>query len=377
MKHFLSDYSLITTLTDQYGNVLFTTNTLPITKQGKLEKYIKSNSGFTKHLKSYYYISQSNIYNNLFTVYTVSSLANMITVFKIIGILLIVFIIILVIFLMYSSSKVSKNKTKDLDKILKALENVQNGNLETRLDIKTNIEFKTISEAYNKMLDDIKNLIELNKEEAKHSIISEIKQLESQFNPHFLFNTLEVIKYMIKIDSQEAVKMILNLSRLLRYSIDINSSKTNLSNELNYTKNYLEIIKSRFKEKFDYTIDVENNIINCIVPKLIFQPIIENCVEHGYKGENVLLVKITIKKVVDNLIITIEDNGVGISKSRLSELNEILKNNQSQGNHLGIYNVHRRIQLLYGAEYGVKIDSIENVGTKVTISLPLTYEEEC
>ncbi|MCX7695200.1 MAG: histidine kinase [Caloramator sp.] len=377
IKHYTLDYSLITVLTDKYGNVLFTTNTLPINKQGKLENYIKDSTGFIKHSKCYYFITQTYIYNNLFNIYTVNSLANMITVFKIIGVLLIIFILILIAFLMYSSSKVSKNKTKDLDMILKALENVQNGNLDTRLNIKTNIEFKTISDAYNKMLDDIKNLIELNKEEAKHSIISEIKQLESQFNPHFLFNTLEVIKYMIKINPQDATKMILNLSKILRYSIDNSYSEVNVIDELNYTTSYLDIIKTRFKEKFDYDLKIDKSLNNCLIPKLIFQPIIENCVEHGNKGDNNLHIEISIKNKENNLIIKIKDNGVGISNKKLEEINEILKNNQNNSNHLGIYNVHRRIQLLYGNEYGVKINSMEYVGTEVEITLPLIYKKEC
>lgn len=377
IKHYISDYALITVLTDKYGNVLFTTNTLPITKQGKLENYMKDSSGFIKYLKCYYFITQNKIYNSEFNIYTVNSLANMITVFKIIGILLVIFIIVLIAFLMYSSSKVSKNKTKDLDMILKALENVQNGNLDTRLNIKTNIEFKTISDAYNKMLDDIKNLIELNKEEAKHSIISEIKQLESQFNPHFLFNTLEVIKYMIKTNPQDATKMILNLSKILRYSIDNSSSEVNVIDELNYTTSYLDIIKTRFKEKFNYDIKVDNHLANCLIPKLIFQPMIENCIEHGYKGDNTLYIDIIIKNRDDILIAKIKDNGSGINKNKLEEIKKILKNNQNNSNHLGIFNVHRRIQLLYGDKYGVEINSIENIGTEVTITLPLIFKKEC
>ncbi|MBZ4664504.1 MAG: two-component sensor histidine kinase [Caloramator sp.] len=377
IKHYISDYALITVLTDKYGNVLFTTNTLPITKQGKLENYMKDSSGFIKYLKCYYFLTQNKIYNSEFNIYTVNSLANMITVFKIIGILLVIFIIVLIAFLMYSSLKVSKNKTKDLDMILKALENVQNGNLDTRLNIKTNIEFKTISDAYNKMLDDIKNLIELNKEEAKHSIISEIKQLESQFNPHFLFNTLEVIKYMIKTNPQDATKMILNLSKILRYSIDNSSSEVNVIDELNYTTSYLDIIKTRFKEKFNYHIKVDNHLSNCLIPKLIFQPMIENCIEHGYHGDNTLYIDITIKNRDDFLIAKIKDNGAGINKNKLEEIKKILKNYQNNSNHLGIYNVHRRIQLLYGDKYGVEINSIENIGTEVTITLPLILKKEC
>lgn len=278
---------------------------------------------------------------------------------------------------MYSSSKVSKNKTKDLDMILKALENVQNGNLDTRLNIKTNIEFKTISDAYNKMLDDIKNLIELNKEEAKHSIISKIKQLESQFNPHFLFNTLEVIKYMIKTNPQDATKMILNLSKILRYSIDNSSSEVNVIDELNYTTSYLDIIKTRFKENFDYNIKVDKHLTNCLIPKLIFQPMIENSIEHGYKGDNILYIDISIQNNNDFLIAKIKDNGAGINKNKLEEISKILKNNKNNSNHLGIYNVHRRIQLLYGDKYGVEINSIENIGTEVTITLPLILKKEC
>lgn len=260
-----------------------------------------------------------------------------------------------------------------IEEIVKAIENIKTGDLETRLNVETNDEFGIIADSYNEMLLNIKKLIEINKEEAKHSAVMEIKQLESQFNPHFLFNTLEMLRYTIKYDTSMANKIIINISSLLRFSIENKSSEVSLQRDLIYTKNYLDIQKYRFGENFDYKIKTEEGLENYYVPKLIIQPVIENAIKHGYTQIEKMIIYIRVKTVKEKLIISVYNNGKEIEKEILDEIREKLKNKKAEEfkNHIGLYNIFRRIQLMYGEKYGLRILSRKNRGTSVRVSLPL------
>ena len=144
-----------------------------------------------------------------------------------------------------------------------------------------------------------------------------------------------------------------------------------------YTKNYLDIQKYRFGEKFDYEIKMEKELENYLVPKLIIQPIIENAIKHGYTQISKMIIYIRIKKVKNILLIKVYNNGKGMEKETLKEVRGRLKKGSNEiKNHIGIYNIFRRIQLMYGKEYGLKILSSEKRGTIVRIFLPLKNGDE-
>ena len=247
--------------------------------------------------------------------------------------------------------------------------------MDTQINIKSNDEFEIIGDTYNQMLLDIKRLIEKNKEEATHSIVTEIKQLESQFNPHFLFNTLEMLRYTIHLDKKMANKIIINMASILRFSIENKSSEVKIEREIFYIKNYLEIQKIRFGDKFSYSIDVEERFLEYLTPKLIIQPIVENSIKHGYIQEKEFKILIKIKQKRERIQIGIFDNGKGIEKQELKLLKEkLLKRNLSLKEHIGMYNVQRRIELLYGKEYGLNIRSSSNRGTYIGIEIPFKLE---
>lgn len=362
-------------VTDKYGNTAVTTNENFKDAFGKAEKDLRKSEGYSVIDKEKYYINKKEIYYSNLILYTISSVGYVVDNFIDKMIYIIIFFFIISISMCCAAKVIAEKKTKVIEDIVKAIENVKTGDLETRLLVDTNDEFRIIANSYNEMLLNIKKLIEINKEEAKHSAVLEIKQLESQFNPHFLFNTLEMLRYTIKSDTSMANKIIINISSLLRFSIENKSSEVLLQRDLIYTKNYLDIQKYRFGENFDYEIKIEDGLENYYVPKLIIQPVIENAIKHGYTQIEKMVIYIRAKIINEKLIITVYNNGKGIEKSVLHEIRERLKNERAEiKNHIGLYNIFRRIQLMYGKKYGLRILSREKRGTAVRVSLPLKSE---
>lgn len=360
-------------VTDKFGNVVVTTNENFKDNFGKAEKNLRKAEGYSVIDKEKYYVNKKEIYYSNLVLYTISSVGYVVDNFIDKMIYIIIFFFTILAAMYYAAKIIAEKKTKVIEEIVKAIENIKTGDLETRLNVDTNDEFGIIADSYNEMLLNIKKLIEINKEEAKYSAVMEIKQLESQFNPHFLFNTLEMLRYTIKYDTSVANKIIINISSLLRFSIENKSSEVSLQRDLLYTKNYLDIQKYRFGENFDYEIKAEEGLENYYVPKLIIQPVIENAIKHGYTQVEKMIIYIRVKTVKEKLIISVYNNGKEIEKEILDEIREKLKNKKAEEfkNHIGLYNIFRRIQLMYGEKYGLRILSRKDKGTSVRVSLPL------
>lgn len=199
-----------------------------------------------------------------------------------------------------------------------------------------------------------------------------IKALQSQINPHFLFNTLNTIGRVALIENANKTEtLIYALSDLLRYSLKNSDNLVYLKDELENIKIYLFIQCTRFKDRFNYEINFDENLLKCKIPVMTLQPLVENAIIHGLeeRSENG---KLIISGEISNntLTLSILDNGVGIKENILNILfDESDKNSDS----LGILNVHNRIQYYFGSSYGVKIRSTYGVGTKVVITLPVIY----
>lgn len=191
---------------------------------------------------------------------------------------------------------------------------------------------------------------------------AEIKALQAQINPHFLFNALNTIASFVRTNPNKARELIINLSTYLRYNLSRGDNLMDLSKELEQVKAYVEIEKARFKDKLDIKYDIDDDI-EIKVPSLIIQPIVENAIKHGIlEGNGRGTVKLSIRKV-DNIIrVIVEDDGKGISK----DIVERIYNNNMGENNIGMSNVHNRLKYLYGE--GLLIESLER-GTKVSFNL--------
>lgn len=281
----------------------------------------------------------------------------------------------MIVAVLISTKGLAVKKTKDLDTIIRGLEKVKEGNLDTHIDISSNDEFETIGESYNLMIDSLKEQIERNIEMGRLVAFSQTKQLESQFNPHFLFNTLENIRFMCKLDPPSASKMVLNLSTLLRYSISNTQEEVTVKEDLVYTENYLSILKYRFNQRFHYAINIPPEVQLCIIPKLIIQPMIENAIKYGFEGKDHLLVEVNGYIEENKLILQCSDDGAGMKPETLAEMKKIIGESTNRSSHSGLYNIHRRVELRYGEGYGIQIESELGCGTFLKVVLPVKYQE--
>lgn len=356
-------------VTDQYGWLYTANNNILQNQLGRVDSKIISKNGYMKIDGKIYY-SYKTVTDSGITVITVNSLGqSLILVSVLVAILTVIFIAITII--AYKSTDSSSERyTSDIEKIEEAFERVQNGDLDTKLDTNSSIEFKTIAYDFNEMLASLKEHMDKNKELAENVAFTQVKQLESQFNPHFLFNTLDNIRFMARFDAAAADKMIVSLSGILRVTLRETREEISVKEELDNLQFYFNILQIRFNKRFSYSIDVEKDVMNCQMPKLLLQPLVENAVKYGFNGKEKLSVVIRGYHHNDKLIFVCQDDGAGIAEEVLKEIKENLKNERNQSNHYGLYNIHRRIVLMYGDGYGLDINSKENEGTKVSLKLP-------
>jgi len=208
-----------TIITDDFGWVFVSNNYTFLNQMGKIAFDGSRQSGEVEKNQNRYYISSSAVLDGQIHIYSISPLENQILMLQNIFLILLLVFVMLIIAVFLGAKGIAVKKTKDLDSIIRGLEKVKEGDLNTHIEISSNDEFQTIGESYNLMIDSLREQIRRNAEMGGLVAESQRKQLESQFNPHFMFNTLENIRFMCKLDPDSASKMVLNLSTLLRYSV--------------------------------------------------------------------------------------------------------------------------------------------------------------
>ncbi|MBM7622855.1 PocR ligand-binding domain-containing protein [Sporohalobacter salinus] len=202
---------------------------------------------------------------------------------------------------------------------------------------------------------------------------AELKALQSQMNPHFLFNSLNIIARLALLEgAEETQEMVHSLSDLLRYSLRKEEIVT-LSEELNYIKDYIKIQKARFGEQIKFVIDVNEELLSYKIPFMSLQPLVENAIIHGLEPKDTSgKIEILSEETEDKLIIKVMDDGVGIEQDKIREIIEAREREvtETHTSSMGINNVHQRLKHYYGSKYGVKIYSDKGEGTEVRISFP-------
>lgn len=281
-----------------------------------------------------------------------------------------------ILFFISISAFISAKISKPIKQLEKSMKMVEKGQFDVNIDIKGEAEVAQLSRTFNIMVLKIKQLMNQIVEEQESKRKSELNALQAQINPHFLYNTLDSVVWMAENEkSQDVISMVTALARLFRISISKGKNIINVSEELEHARNYLVIQSIRYRNKFEYEFNIQKEVLKYKTPKLILQPIIENAIYHGIeymvdKGK----INISASVINNKLLFEVKDNGVGMEKEILNNLllNEgIVK----KGSGVGVKNVHERIQLYFGKEYGLKIESELDVGTKVQIWLPLIEKE--
>ncbi len=203
----------------------------------------------------------------------------------------------------------------------------------------------------------------------------ELLALQSQINPHFLYNTLHTIYWeVIKVtgNCSTPIKMIENLSDILDYSLAAPSRKVSVGDEIKYTETYLAIQMIRYSDKFDVIWAYKENVVPVYTIKLLIQPLVENCIYHGInnkEGKGKIKIKISLKD--DLLILTIIDNGIGINNGNLRKIKDKLILDGEHSNHIGLFNTNKRLKLTYGDNYGLHVNSKLGLGTVIYIRIPI------
>jgi len=206
---------------------------------------------------------------------------------------------------------------------------------------------------------------------------AEIKALQAQINPHFLFNTLSLIVSMIRIDPEKARKLMVSLSHFLRQNLTVTtSSTTTLEQEMKHVKAYLEIEKARHVHKLEVIYDIDERTLSRRLPPLTLQPLVENAMKHGFKNKvNECLIKITLQAKNNATHITVEDNGQGMSQERIANIGSTLLES-GDGSGLALYNVNRRLIMMFGEMARLQIESEPDQGTAISFTIPHTEGNE-
>jgi len=228
-------------------------------------------------------------------------------------------------------------------------------------------EIIQLEESFRKMTMQITELISKIEVEKEKQRITEINFLQSQINPHFIYNALDAISWKAKINKQSEIdEMVINLATFLRVGLHKGDNIISVADELRHVESYIKIEKTRFHDLFDVEFELEDGIVDKKTVKVILQPVVENCIIHGFKRID-YTGKIIIRAYTqsDSIIFEVEDNGCGME---LCEKGEIPRSKQATGGY-GLYNVNKRLQMFYGEDYGLTFDSKPGLYTIVKIKI--------
>lgn len=271
------------------------------------------------------------------------------------------------------SVKISNNLVKPIHTISDAMHEVEEGYLDTRIETERIDEFGGLAIKFNTMTEKLRGYVERQIKQQQELNDSNIAMMQAQLNPHFIYNTLDTIKWVAKANNiAEISTLVASFAKILRTSISSGQLIT-LKEELTLAQCYVDIQRIRFGGEFKYNVEMKGELGKCIVPKLIIQPLVENAIIHGLVDRVDGNIHIIVSAENEKLQILISDDGCGMSKEIMERLNN--RDRNRSGENIGFTNVDSIIRLRYGDEYGVSVSAIEEGGTKVKVLLPVIMGE--
>ena len=361
----------LTLLEQQFSNI-----DLALTGYGHTYRLINNNNNKNNRVvQSINYKISDTAYSLQGVLYRDAALQSAYQIPKIVLIETIFFLLLFAMIIVLSNIYI----TVPTEKILEYTKKARIFDKPSALKLKATQEFKTIADYINSMIEENRDLaqeIVRTQQEVYEIEIekykSDLTSLENQINPHFLYNTLECVRSIAVINDIEDIENIMvHLSEIMRYSVKANNIVP-FRDEITIINMYFDIMKIRFPDIKQITVDADEDTLDVPVPKMTLQPIAENIFKHALSASNKdLAITITAKIVENELIITIKDTGRGIPQEELTTIQDALLNNtQAEQNGIGILNVDRRIKIHFGEKYGIKIASKENEYTIVAIVIP-------
>ncbi|WP_350343150.1 histidine kinase [Proteinivorax tanatarense] len=284
----------------------------------------------------------------------------------------------ILLMLFFTSLILSKTITVPIIGLQRKMEVVETGNLNLSYSSNREDEIGQLERSFHRMIKKIKRLNYLFEKEQKEKREAELKILHAQVQPHFLYNTIDSIRWsVLEKETQQSVELLEALSTFYRIGLSQGEERITLEKELDHIESYLQLLKARYEEELDYTICYDETLLQKSVLKLILQPIVENSLIHGFrkKSKNPFFINIKAEKSEKDLIIIVEDSGDAISTDKLREIQECLKRESKPGEGVGfgLYSTNKRIQLAFGVTYGLSFERIEGK-TAVAIKHPILQE---
>ena len=280
------------------------------------------------------------------------------------------FMMLLIIGSLMLSGYVSNYLAQPIQKLSDGMRALRHGDLNAHVELPRDDELGQLADGFNKTTVRIRRNMEERVQQQKHLNETEMRMMQAQLNPHFLYNTLDTIKWVAKAHQvPEIVALSSDLAKILRRSISGREFET-LQEELELLESYCNIQELRFDDSFSFEVEVPEELMACMVPKLMLQPIVENAIIHGLEGVEDGLVKVTARRVEEELEVHVMDNGCGIEDAFI----EMVKKHDGKllSGHLGFANVDSIIRLNYGPQYGIDIARLPEGGTDVILRLPYT-----
>ncbi len=367
-------------LTDQFNNLIFSIGRQTEDSMGKYPggsvQFKKDQLNIIELNGKQYLIIKNVLSNGSLNLYTLTSISFQQDLFQFAILFLLIVGILILIILKPLTLRITNNNLKAIEELRKSVLEMGKGNMEYSLRPHVFEEFQELNDTFRQMVLQREELQKRNSELTERKRVMEIRQLEEKINPHFVFNVLETLRYEVIIDPTKASEMIMAFANIMRYSIYYGDTIVSLKTDIAYVKDYLMLQKMRYNRRLTYSIDIPDELLECKVPKLVIQPIVENSLKHGMQNVESIHVQIAVFIEGDQLIIRVEDNGTGIEPEILEELVKDLEREDVYKEHIGMYNSHRVIRLLYGPPYGLKIESNYGKGTRVDIILPFNKGNE-
>jgi len=311
------------------------------------------------------------------SAYLNSLQSDMVTNMILLMVIAIFFSLALLYFLLISSKKLSRKIVDPIDIICERMEAIGKGSLSVREPIQADVEeIQLLSDGIENMVERLIKQIEKNTQQEKQRRRTEFALLQSQINPHFLYNTLDTIVWLIESEEiSEAVRMVASLSNYFRFSLSRGKNVISIEEEEQHIRSYLEIQQMRYRDLMDYEIDIPEHLKKYILPKLTLQPLVENALYHGIKNRRRKgIIRLTGREENGCVILEVADDGRGMTKERLEQVRSSLTDGKSQG--FGLRTVHQRIQILFGGQYGLTLVSTLDVGTKVIVTIPMKTSDK-
>jgi two-component system, sensor histidine kinase YesM len=272
---------------------------------------------------------------------------------------------------------ISVQISRPIEVLRRSMQSVERGNFDIDIVVDSTEEVNSLAEDFDIAIRKIKELITQNALANEQKRRHELKALQAQINPHFLYNTLDSIIWMIECgENEDAIEMTSILAKFFRLGISKGGDIITVQDEIDHLNSYLSIQKMRYKDKLDYLVEVDPQILTYCTLKLLIQPLVENAIYHGLKSQDEIgMLKVVGYKEGADIVFEIIDNGIGMTSQELSDLDNSKPTSTVSG-RVGVANVRERIQLHFGKEYGVTFQSTKGEGTIATIRLPALNKGE-